>query len=91
MMAVSAVRRLPDGVRWVSKSARVGTARSVHVLSSALLDDYTSTLHEIREVGFVTFAGRQFRPYVRAAIDQFSPKRRTLTERLLEKIRGRHR
>ena len=30
--------------------------------------------------------GRQFRPYVRAAADQFSPKRRTLTQRLLEKL-----
>ena len=87
MMAVSALRRLPDGVRWVSKSARVGTVRSGRVLSSALLDDYKSTLQEIQEVGFVTYAGRQFRPYVRAAADQFSPKRRTLTERLLEKIR----
>jgi hypothetical protein len=28
----------------------------------------------------------QLRPYVRAAIDQFSPKRRTVTQRLLERL-----
>jgi hypothetical protein len=29
---------------------------------------------------------RQSRPYVRAAVSQFSPSRRTLTERLLERL-----
>ena len=85
MMAVSAVRGLPDGVRWLSKSARVGATRTGQVFSVALLDHYRSTLKEIRQVGFVTYAGRQLRPYLRAAVAQFSPKRRTLTERLLEK------
>ena len=85
MMAVSAVRGLPDGVRWLSKSARVGATRTGHVFSAALLDHYRSTLKATQQVGFVTYAGRQVRPYVRAAVDQFSPKRRTLTQRLLEK------
>ena len=45
------------------------------------------TLAEIRETGYAAFAARQFRPYVRAAVDQFSPKKSTLTERLLGKLR----
>jgi hypothetical protein len=39
----------------------------------------------------LTYASRQFRPYMRAAADQFSPKRRTLTQRLLEKLPERRR
>ena len=87
MMAVSAVRALPDGMRWLSTSARVGAMRTGHIVAAALLDHYAQTLSEIRQVGYLAYAGRQFRPYVRAAIDQFSPKRRTLTQRLLDKVR----
>jgi hypothetical protein len=86
VMAVSAARALPGGVRWLSASARVGAARTGHIFAAALLDHYRQTLSEIRQVGYLAYAGRQFRPYVRAAVDQFSPKRRTLTQRLLEKL-----
>jgi len=57
--------------------------------SRPLLDHYRQTLSEIRQVGYLTYAGRQFRPYVRAAVDQFSPKRLTLTQRLLERVQSR--
>jgi hypothetical protein len=89
MMAVSAVRALPDNLRWLSASAGVGAMRTGHIVSAALLDHYTQTLGEIRQVGYLAYAARQCRPYVRAAAGQFSPKRRTLTERLLEKLRPR--
>jgi hypothetical protein len=87
LMAVSAARAVPGGVRWLSASARVGATRTGHVLAAALLDHYTQTLTEIQQVGYLTYAGRQFRPYVRAAVDQFSPRRRTLTQQLFEKFR----
>ena len=87
MMAVSAARSLPDGVRWVSASARVGATRTGHVFAAALLDHYRQTLGDMQRVGYVAYAGRQLRPYVRAAVDQFSPKRRTLTQRLAERLR----
>lgn len=88
VMAVSAARAVPGGVRWLSASARVGAARTGHVLAAALLDHYRQTLSEIQQVGYLTYAGRQFRPYVRAAASQFSPKRRTITQQLLEKIQS---
>jgi hypothetical protein len=92
LMAVSAVRALPSGVRWLSASARAGAARTGQVFAAALLDHYRQTLTERQEIGYLAYAGRQFRPYVRAAVDQFSPERRTLTQRLLEKIQaGRRR
>ncbi len=88
VMAVSAARALPSGLRWLTASTRVGAMRTGEVFAASLLDHYKQTLNEIRQVGYVTYAGRQFRPYVRAAVAQFSPKRRTLTERLYEKLQG---
>lgn len=85
MMALSAVRAVPDGMRWLSASARVGATRTGSLFGSAILDHYRETLGEIRQVGYTTYASRQLGPYVRAAADQFSPKRRTLTQRLLER------
>jgi hypothetical protein len=86
MMAVSAVRALPDGVRWLSTSARVGAARTGQVFAATLLDHYKQTLSEIQRTGYLAYAGQQMRPYVHAAVRQFSPKHRTLTERLLERL-----
>jgi hypothetical protein len=83
MLAVSAVKTLPDGARWLSASARVGASRTGQILAAALLDHYRTTLEEIRQVGYATYAARQLRPYVNAAVTQFSPARRTLTERWL--------
>ena len=68
-------------------AVRAGVVRTGGMVGVALLDHYSRTLADMRQTGYATFAARQFRPYVRAAIDQFSPKRRTLTERLLEKFR----
>ncbi len=88
MMAVSAVRAVPEGVRWLSASAGAAAARTGYVVGAGLLDHYRETLGEISQVGYATYAARQLRPYVRAAASQFSPKRRTLTQRLLEKWQG---
>lgn len=88
VMAVSTARALPGGFRWVSASAQVGAKRTGQVLAASLLDHYRQTLNEIRQVGYLVYADRQFRPYVRAAILQFSPRRRTLTQRLYEKLQG---
>jgi len=89
MMAVSAARAVPDGVRWFTASARVGATRTGQVLAAALLDHYKQTLTEIQQIGYFTYAGRQLRPYVRAAAGQFSPSRRTLTQRVIEMVRAR--
>ncbi len=91
LLAISAARSLPGGVRWLSASARVGATRTGQLFAASLLDHYRETLNEIQQVGYLTYAGRQFRPYMRAAADQFSPKRRTLTQRLLEKLAERRR
>jgi hypothetical protein len=83
VMAMSAAGRLPDQVRWLSASAALAAGRTGRVFAASLLEDYRRTLGDIGQLGFVRYAVRQFRPYVRAAAGQFSPARRTLTERLL--------
>lgn len=82
MLAVSAVRGVPEGARWLSASARVTATRTGQIVATALLEHYRQTLDEIRRAGYAAYAKRQLRPYVSAAVAQFSPKRRTLTERL---------
>jgi hypothetical protein len=52
-----------------------------------VLQYYAQTLSDIRQTGYLTYASRQFRPYFRAAVNQFSPQRKTLTQRWLQKIR----
>jgi hypothetical protein len=87
MLAMSALRSVPDAARWMSSTARVGAMKTGQVIAGGLLDHYQATLREIREVGYGTFAKRQLAPYVRAALGQFSPQRSTLTERLLARRR----
>jgi hypothetical protein len=83
-MALTAVRGLPRSARWLSASAIVSARRTGQVVGAALLEDYSTILAEIRATGFGTYAARQMRPYLRAAAAQFSPSRRTLTQRVLE-------
>jgi hypothetical protein len=68
-------------------AVRAGVVRTGEMVGVAMLDHYSRTLAEMRQTGYAAFAARQFGPYVRAAVDQFSPKRRTLTERVLDRFR----
>lgn len=85
MMAMSAIRALPEQARWLSASARVGATRTGQIAAAALLAHYRATLTDIERVGFTAYVTEHFRPYVLAAMRQFVPAKRTLTERLLEK------
>ena len=85
MLALSAMRALPHGARWLGASAVAGATRTGQVLAASLLEQYRATLREVQEVGYTTYATRQLRPYVRAAASQFAPGKSTLTERLLNR------
>jgi len=87
VMAVSAVRALPEKARWLSASARVGATHTGKFFSTAILEHYSQTLQDLREVGYGTYAKRQLSPYLRACVDLFSPQRKTLTQRLLDRAR----
>ena len=86
LMALSAVSRIPENLLWLSRCAKGAARRTGQMMAGVLLDHYSATLQEIRGAGFLTYWLREFRPYLKAAASQFSPRRVTLTERLL---RGR--
>ena len=88
VMALSAITDIPRKARWLSASARLAVGKTGAVVAGVLLDHYRSTLKQIRETGYVRHAVQQFRPYLYGAALQFSPKRRTLTEQLLQKKRS---
>lgn len=83
VMALSALERVPQHVRWASKSAAVAARRTGNVFAAPLLDHYAATLSDIHMEGFHGYWKRQFRPYLRAAAAQFVPDRSTTTDRVL--------
>ena len=85
-LALSTIRSVPDGLRWLSASAVAGAGRTGRVVGEALLEHYRQTLEEVRQVGYAEYTSRQLGPYVRAAVAQFSPEQRTLTEGLLSRL-----
>jgi hypothetical protein len=87
VMAIAAVRALPERALWLSSSTRVGAARTGKLFAAVILEDYSRTLDELREVGYGAYARRQLSPYLRACVDQFSRQQRSVTERLIDRIR----
>jgi hypothetical protein len=88
LMAMAAIADVPQKTRWLSASARSAVSKTGSVFAGVLIDHYQTTLSEIRTAGFVRYATRQFRPYLYGAASQFSPYKRSLTERIL--FRSRH-
>jgi len=85
LMALAAIADIPQKSRWISASARLAVNKTGMVMSGVLLEHYQTTLKKIHETGYVRYAVNQFRPYLYAAVSQFSPRRISLTERLLPK------
>lgn len=83
VMALAAVRELPENVVWLSRCAQSAAMTTGGLLASSLLGHYTRSLDEIRKTGFLAYWRREFRPYLAGAARQFSPRRRSLTERML--------
>ena len=85
LMALGAVTRLPDNIRWLGKSAALATRRTGEMFAGALLGHYRDALTEIHETGYFRYLVREYRPYLRAAAMQFSPRRVSLTQRFLRR------
>lgn len=81
--ALSALRKLPYNVRWLSHAARVTARTTGGVLFQTMLNHYRVTLVEIHQAGFWRFWMREFRPYLTGALQQFSRQHMSFTERLL--------
>ena len=83
LMAISAMKSVPEKARWLSASARSAARKTGTAVAAILLEDYRTSLKQIRETGYIRYAVDQFRPYLSAAVSQFSPRRESLTERLI--------
>jgi hypothetical protein len=68
-------------------STQVAATRAGKLLAADILDGYRQTLTELRNVGYLTYAKRQLSPYLSACVEQFSQQRRTLTQKLLNRVR----
>src|SRR5262245_48931544 len=83
LIAMSAISTVPQKAVWLSASARSAARKTGATVATVLLDDYRATLKNIRKTGYIRYATRQLRPYVSAAVSQFSPRRSSLTEKML--------
>lgn len=83
LMALAAIRHLPENTRRLSSALRVGGRQAGRIVVRDLLDHYRLTLERIADQGFYEYWMTEYRPYLRAALDQFSPERVSTTERLL--------
>ena len=86
LMAMAAIRALPENARWLSRAVRVSGQRTGEVIAHTLLEHYWVTLKEIREIGYVQYGLREFQPYLKGAARQFSIGRQSTTERLLKNV-----
>jgi hypothetical protein len=89
LMAISAMKGVPEKARWLSASARSAARKTGTAVAAILLDDYRTSLQQIRQAGYVHYAVDHFRPYLFAAVSQFSSRRQSLTERLIS-MAARH-
>jgi hypothetical protein len=83
LLALSAVGHIPANMLWLSRCAKGAARRTGQIFAGVLLDHYSATMREIRGTGFMAYGVREFRPYLKAAAAQFSPRRATSTERML--------
>jgi len=85
LMAISTVSHVPGSVLWLSRAARSAARRTGKVFGEAILDHYGEVLADIETTGLLEYWQREFRPYLKAAAEQFAPGRESWTERLLRK------
>jgi hypothetical protein len=84
-LAVSSLRHLPARVLWLPRAARSAARRTGKIFGESILDYYAVTLADIRQKGFLDYWRQEFRPYLRAAAEQFAPGHESLTERWLRR------
>jgi hypothetical protein len=85
IMAVAAIGRVPVTLLKLARATNRAAWRSGQTLGASVLTHYSQVLADIHERGYAAYWAEEFRPYLRAAAGQFSPKHRSLTARWLKK------
>jgi hypothetical protein len=83
VMAIAAVSRTPESLLRLARAANRVVWRTGEMFAGSWLNYYSQTLHEIGERGYTAYWAEAFRPYLRAAAEQFSPEHPSLTSRWL--------
>jgi hypothetical protein len=83
VMAIAAVSRAPESLLRLARAANRAVWRTGQLFAAGWFTHYSETLREIGERGYAAYWAEEFRPYLRAAAEQFSPKHRSLTARWL--------
>jgi hypothetical protein len=86
VMAVSALARVPVTLLRLARATNRAAWRSGQTLGGSVLLHYSQVLSEIHERGYAAYWAEEFRPYLRAAADQFSPRHRSLTTRFINRL-----
>jgi hypothetical protein len=85
LVAISTVARAPANFWWLSRAIPIAARRTGQVVGEQLLNHYAQALEEMSRTGYVEYWRREFRPYLRAAAQQFIPATESSTERLLRR------
>lgn len=83
LLALSSLANAPYTLRKMARAAGKAALSTGQFFASGVLDHYQQKLTEIRSAGYLNYWVQEFRPYLRAAAMQFSPQRKSWTERLL--------
>jgi hypothetical protein len=83
VMAVAAVSHAPESLLRLARAANRAVWSTGQLFAGSWLHHYSEALREIGERGYAAYWAEEFRPYLRAAAEQFSPKHRSLTTRWL--------
>jgi hypothetical protein len=83
IIAIAAISRAPVTLLRLARAANRAVWRTGQLLGGSVLEHYSQVLREIGERGYAAYWSETFRPYLRAAAGQFSPKHRSLTGRWL--------
>ena len=86
LVALSAIRKLPANVLWLSRAAGLAGRRTGEVLVETIFAHYVESLREIHRTGYLRFWIREFALYVQATARQFSRRHISLTEKLLGRV-----
>lgn len=85
LLALASIAHAPYNLGRLARAGRRAAWNTGQFFAAGVLDHYSRTLKEIRDIGYSAYWAREFRPYLRAAASQFSREHRSWTERLLRR------
>jgi hypothetical protein len=88
LLALSSIAQVPNNLHRLARAASRAAWSTGQSFAGPLFDHYRDTLKQIHQTGYLAYWSQEFRPYLRAAAAQFSPRHPSLTERLLRRTQA---